>query len=536
MKFKSLVALGLTLFTSFSSPQLLAESSHSLPLQKYLKKPQLVVVVVIDQFRADYLTRFEKRFLKHQGGTQGGFNFLMNDSAYYPYGEYDVAQSMTCPGHAMILTGSHPHSTGIPLNEWYDRKTDKMVYCTDDLTLGEPSPNYLKTTTVGDELKNSGRKSKNFSVALKDRSAIMLGGHRADLAIWMDYKTFTWRSSKYYTETLPTWLKEHNKELEKNAGHEMVWKSTAPTTGLSENAEGPFEKKFIALSKQGLALNYGIQVTLDVAAAAMKKEKLGKTPGSPDMLTISLSSHDMLGHGFGPNSRELEELTVYEDRALAKFFSQVKEHMGSYQDVVFVLTADHGIPPTVDYLKKNKIDGGKIDYLEVYKTVYRGLDEKFGTPKKGEWFKASRFLNFYLNDEIIREKKLTSAEVQEEIKKILASNKSIAYIVTQSDIEHGKLPPGEWGEAVKRQNIPTKSGDIFLFPRPFYVEKDDNLITHMSGYSYDKTVPIIIKGAMVKSGVYASKGKVIDIAPTLSFILGIIPPATNEGRVLSEIF
>ncbi len=508
------------------------------PLKKYLQKPKLIVVIVIDQFRADYLSRFESRFLPAQDKTKkipGGFKFLMENGAYYPLAEYDVLQSMTCPGHAMIMTGSHPNMNGIPVNEWYDRKTQKMQYCAEDPQF-EYSPHNLQTTTFTDELKNTGAKSKVITLALKDRSAIMLGGHRADLALWMDYKTFIWRTSPFYTKELPNWTKTLNAKIKSLGNAEMTWTSTAKTTGLSEGTSAVFEKKYQPFSKNGLSQNFGIEVALDAAESALFGENMGHGPAT-DVLAISLSNHDMLGHGNGPNSREMEELTVFEDQKLSKFFSSIQRHMGgSLKDVVIVLTADHGIPPTVEYSTNAKIDSGKLDYLLLYKAINERLDKKFGAPKNKEWIAASRYFHFYINQATLEEKSLTSKQVEDEVKTVLEEQKGVFYVATKSDLKAGLFPPGALGEQLKRQYIADKSGDLILLPRPFYMEKDDNLVTHMTGFSYDKTVPLILFGAAFKPGVYAEPARVIDLAPTLSFMMGIVPPATSEGRVLHEIF
>ena len=515
-----------------------ANSAASQPLKKYLQKPKLIVVVVIDQFRADYLSRFESRFAPAQDKakkTLGGFKFLMENGAYYPLAEYDVLQSMTCPGHAMIMTGSHPNMNGIPVNEWYDRKAQKMQYCAEDPQF-EYSPHNLKTTTFTDELKNTGAKSKVITLALKDRSAIMLGGHRADLALWMDYKSFAWRTSTYYAKDLPNWTKILNAKVKAIGNAEMTWTSSVKPTGLSEDSPAIFEKKYLPFSKNGLSQNFGIEVALDAAESAVFGENLGHGSAT-DVLAISLSNHDMLGHGFGPNSRELEELTVFEDQKLSHFFTILQRHMGgSLKDVAIILTADHGIPPTIEYSTKAKIDSGKLDYLELYKAINQRLDKKFGTPKNKEWIAASRYFHFYLNPATLDEKSLSSKQVEDEVKAALEEQHGVFYVATKSDLKAGIYPPGALGDQLKKQYIADKSGDLILLPRPFYMEKDDNLVTHMTGFSYDKTVPLILFGSAFKSGVYAEPAKVIDLAPTLSFLMGIVPPATSEGRVLSEIF
>lgn len=486
-------------------------TARAMPYQKYTSKPKLVVVLVIDQFRSDYLTRFHKKFIQPGlKGEVGGFKYLMQEGAYFPAAEYDVLQSMTCPGHAMIMTGSHPVMMGIPLNEWYDRESRKVVKCTQDSVNGD-SPQRLRSTTVGDELKNSGSISKVFSIALKARSAIMLGGHRADLALW--FSKHEWTTSPYYTKKIPEWLANLNIQQKK---------SQKIPTGNSEDAE------------KSLANVPGIQITFEAAIAALEKEKLGLHPAT-DILAVSLSSHDMSGHALGPNAQEMEELTLGEDKEISKFLTKIKKHMGSLKDVVIVLTADHGIPPTVEFAQAGGIDAGKLDNKEIYKKAYESLDKKFGKPKS-EWFSASKSLHYYLNPEALKDRGISSEAAQVEVKSALKGFKGIYDIATATEIEKGQVPTGFIGQQLLRQYVPELSGDLILIPRPFYFQKDDNAVTHMTGYTYDRSVPLIITGGQVKKGVYASPAKVLDLAPTLSFMLGVLAPATSSGRILSEIF
>lgn len=492
-------------------------SSATLSLEQFQSRPKLVVLLVIDQFRADYLTRFENKFLPAENkNSLGGFRFLMKKGAYFPFAEYDVSQSMTCPGHAMISTGSYPYQNGIPLNEYYDRNEKRMVYCAED-KVDEYSPRNLKTSTFSDEIKNAGIPSKVIGIALKDRSAIMLVGHRADLALWMDYKSLQWRSSTYYTKILPPWVSESNSALKNNKNEEQTW----------------LGHKFNPKSKLGFSLEYGVDVSFSLAEQAVSGENLGRNKGT-DILALSLSSHDMLGHTYGPNSPELEALTIFEDKRLAKFLNFLNKHLGSLKNVNIILTADHGIAPTVEYATQAKIQAGKLDYLVLYKKAYDRLDKKFGKAK-AEWFVASKYLQFYLNEDLLKEKKLNKVDVENEVKQAFQGTPGISAIFLSTDLEKGFFPPGEIGSQLRRQYFADKSGDIIIRPFPFFMEKDDNVVTHMTSYTYDRTVPLIFFGSKFKAGVYTQSAKVIDLAPTLSFSLGVLPPATNEGKVL-QIF
>lgn len=498
------------IWLSFVASQL----TYATTLSEFSKRPKLVVMIVIDQFRADYLTRFQNQFLPAEKNQKlGGFKFLMDKSAYFPFAQYDVFQNMTCPGHAMISTGSRPYLNGIALNDYYDRQENKIVYCVDD-DKDDVSPRRLNSTTFGDEIKNAGVKSKIFSLALKDRSAVMLGGHRADLALWMDYKNFQWRTSSFYAQDLPAWLKIFNQKI-----------------GAMKNDEVIFQDKKVKLfSRQGLSIQYGIDQSFLLAEEIIKNEKLGQT-SNLDVLALSLSTHDMLGHFLGPNASELEKLTLYEDQRLSQFLNTLKKQLGSLKDVEIVLTADHGVAPTVDYAQKAKFSSDKLDYLQLYKKINERLDEKFGSVKKS-WIAASKTFHFYFDQSLLKEKKLNSSEVEIEAKKALEGLAGVHMVLLRSDLLKGVFPPGELGEQVKRQFAPGISGDFIIVPKTFFMEKDDNTTTHMTGYSYDRTVPVIFFGAKFKPGVYSTPAKVIDIAPTLNFSLGVLPPASSEGQVL----
>lgn len=494
----------------------------SMPLKSFLQRPKLVVVIVIDQFRADYLTRMNSRFQKPgTNGQVGGFLYLMNQGAYFPFAEYDVFQSMTCPGHAMILTGSTPDLTGIPINEWFDRKTQKMHYCAED-DQGNISPKNMKTSTVGDELKNAGVPAKVIGIALKDRSAVMLTGHRADLALWYDTKEKQWTTSSYYRAELPAWTQGLNKKLSAEMEKPYVWKTAR------------FEYTTLKGTKQSMIYPYGTEMAFAAAEAALKNEKMGKNAGT-DILALSLSNHDYMGHWLGPNSPEIEELTVAEDLALSRFLTEVKKHMGGFQDVVIALTADHGVAPLVEDMQAAKVESGKIDYLALYKNLNERLDKKYGMPSNKQWVVASKSFHFYLDQETLKEKKLSSEEVEEEVRALFLSTPGVMTVFTRTDAIKGRWPVGMIGDQLKKQYIADMSGDIILIPRPFYIEKDENQATHITGFSYDKQVPLLLMGAKIKAGVYTQPAKVIDLAPTLSFILGTVAPATSQGHVL-QIF
>lgn len=563
MKMKNLaivVAAFLSSLQAYAAPQ-------SNPSEKS-KAPKLILMLVIDQFRADYLLRFESRFLPARGASGvkrkwGGYRTLMNGGAYYPYAQYDILQSMTCPGHATVLTGAYPYQAGIPSNEWFNTATQKYTYCAEDpassivgAKVDDPhlgtSPKNLLASTVGDELKNAGYPSKVVTLSLKDRAAIMMGGQRPDLAVWLEPKSFQWVSSKFYLPggELPAWVRGLNEELKAAKGNALAWRPDGPGTGFSakdskalidaKNAGKyggtafPHETKMG--SKESLAFPFGLEITEKAAEAAIDWMKLGQGE-STDLFAVSFSTHDYLGHVFGPNSREMEEMTIAEDQILAKFLNHLERKIpGGLANVTIVLTGDHGITPNPDWLADHQVKSGRIDETLLAKQINDRLQEKFGKLKDAQSFVSyCHDFNIFLNHAGITEKKLVMAEVEAEAKAVVMQTEGIAHVLTSSEYAAKKLPPGMFDRQSVHTYYPGRSGDLVVIPKPYFIPAESDTVIHVTGYAYDRTVPLIFYGYGIKPGKYANRADVIDIAPTLSYLAKVLPPNMSEGRVLSEI-
>lgn len=481
------------------------------------RRPRLILVLVIDQFRADYLTRFEDKFIAPRSGSRlGGFRYLMSEGAYFPFGEYDILQCMTGPGHATILTGSFPYLAGIPANDWFGREKGDRMYCVEDPLFptvgGSPpphpgtSPRNLLSTTVGDELKNAGLSGRVVSISLKDRAAILLGGHRADLALWYTPNPGNWVSSKFYLPdgALPPWVVALNQELKSDVKCDVV----------------------------SLC---GLKITKDAAVKAIETLQLGSGKAT-DLLAVSFSSHDYLGHRVGPNSPEMEKMTLEEDRLLSDLLNTIEEKIpGGMKNVVTVLTADHGIPPDPDWLKKERMDAGRINIDDWVKRIEAVLVRKHGGPPKGTaWVPYAVDLNFFLNEELIRKRHLNLSRIEEEVKEVLRGAGEFAHTFSSSDYAARKLPPGMIERQILHTYFPGRSGNVVAIPRPFFMEGKAG-VNHLTGYSYDRQVPIVFAGFGIKPGIHSEHAGVVDIAPTLSFLAGVLAPSLSEGRVLSEI-
>ncbi|MBC7659292.1 MAG: alkaline phosphatase family protein [Chitinophagaceae bacterium] len=530
-----------------------------------IKKPKLVLVLVIDQFRADLIRRFEPRFLPAVSGGKklGGFRYLLEKGAYFPFAEYGLIQNMTCPGHATILSGAYAYQNGIAINDWTDGKTGKSIYCVQDDK--EPlvgpglkgdrsgiSPRNFHGSTFGDELKNSGYASKVVTIALKDRAAVLLGGYRNDLALWYDIGTHSWITSHYYRPdgTLPAWVTDLNETIAKDVAKDKTLTWTLSEGGgersLADNALMSKRKSLASMGQDfphhadkdtvnALMFPYSTELTANAAIAALESMKLG-TGKDPDVLAVSFSNHDFASHNFGPNSREVEELTVVEDREIGRLFTEVEQKIGM-ENVIVVLTADHGSPPNPDWLKSQKVDAGRVDEEKLQLMAETYLSATFGKPIRGSWIYATGDFNFYFNYNTLNDKKLELDKVAQSLtqyfRKSIPTLEGIADAYCGADVRNNTLPPSLFQKLIRQTYIPGRSGDVVLIPKPYYIVPGATT-THLSAYAYDRTVPLLIAGPQIKQGVYATKVEVIDIAPTLSFFTGTLPPSGSEGRILSE--
>lgn len=467
--------------------------------------PKLVVYLVYDQLRADLLNVNKSRFLPAKGSKLGGFRYLMESGSYFPFAEYDVFSSMTCPGHAIISSGSWPIHTGISMNGWYSRSKGKKEYCVEDAEHGV-SPRRLKTTTISDEFKGSDSKSKVYGVALKDRSAVMLAGYKADGAYWFDEDKWQWVSSTYYPQNQPKWLGDHNKKLSPNKPQENL-----------------------------IDREWGVQRTTDLAEEVIAKEKLGKGDGT-DFLFVSFSSHDMLGHQYGPNSPEIKKLIVDEDADLSRFINTLSKQFNLEKDVWFVLTADHGIPPSVEYSTNTKISAAYIDEIQMVDKIYKQLNSFYKVSAKQDWFKVVQIMHYSVNQEILDKKKIDRGSFLRKVREIMLELDVAEEIVIPELYSQDLLMSPRLKRQLENSYVKDQWGDIVLMPKPYSIPSSkSNKVNHVSGYSYDKMVPLVIVGAPFKKQTFYSKAYIVDIHPTIAAMLGIIPGPKVDGRILHEI-
>lgn len=541
--------VGLSLLVSTAIPAAPATGPARLGVGYLKTRPKLLVALVIDQFRADYLTRFHDCFRPPRDAkkkTWGGFRYLTDLGAWYPNGQYGILQNMTGPGHATILSGSFPASNGIALNDWQDRATGKMVYCAEDAAFGwigggggdhaGGSPKNFIGSTVGDELKAVSRSSRVVSLALKDRAAIFMGGHGADAALWMDPGRFQWTSTKYYFPDgeLPAWVRDANTDLAKRREQVITQFDFLPKLAtLAPGAEGLVPQGLRWGDKAAAATPAGLEITEELAERAVDAMKLGAGK-APDVLAVSLSSHDYAGHALGPEHPALEAMTVAEDQTLSRFFNFLEKRVpGGMKNVLVVLTADHGVAPTPEAAKARKLPAGRVDEDALKKRLETRLADRFGDVKHG-WVSRVSEMNVFLDAKAIADRKVERAAVEEEARREVAATPGVATAFTGTDYAARRLPAGLTGKQALNTYFPGRSGDVVGILAPFFIS-GDIAANHQTGYSYDRTVPIVFAGPHVVSGVFAQEAQTVDIAPTIAFLLGTVAPSNSEGRVLSEM-
>ena len=499
--------------------------------------PRLVVVISVDQMRNDYLERFDAYF------GDGGFQRLKRQGIRFSNAKYHYVPTYTGPGHACISTGTFPMYNGIVANDWYERATGKSVYCVEDTsvrtigsntTAGMMSPRNLWTSTLGDELKMAYPEAKNTAVAIKDRSAILMSGHHSDGVYWLDPANGHFISSSFYVDALPQWVHAFNQSPKKEFGLNQAWELDKKLQGLKhldmQEEELPLPAEVDPVfphnnSATSSELGYqrlkylpaGNALTIDFVLEMLQQEQLG-LDDTPDLLNISFSQPDILGHQFGIRSLEIADTYIKLDRELAKLFGYLDQHIGAEHWVV-VLTADHGAAENPLRARANRIPGGVIE---------EGIKEKLiqGVPEAAPFIEDVLNLNVYLKEgcPVDLKRKLRSA--MRAIPGILDVYE-FDQLYSMLSLNHG---PGMVAKGVHH----SRSGDLIGIPKPGYMEglRLGKGSTHGSPFEYDAHVPLLIYGSMFKPHIHVQEVGVEDIAPTLSQLLGIPAPNGSAGSIL----
>jgi predicted AlkP superfamily pyrophosphatase or phosphodiesterase len=507
------------------------------------RRPKLVVIIVIDQFRYDYLVRFRPEFVAR------GFKLLLDGGANFVNCRYNYASTVTGPGHATLLTGAYPAAHGIIENEWFDPSTRHAVYCVADpntrlvtdstgptRTAGF-SPWRLIGTTLGDELRAATNfQSKVISISLKDRAAILMGGHDATAAYWYDFGSGRFVTSTYYESALPTWVDEFNKQVPAKGYCGDDWHALPETPGVTGKTFNQFraqhnepcpDKRFLDWLSETPFMN---EIELAFARAAIKNEHLGQG-AETDMLTISLSVNDSIGHAHGPYSPEVADTTLRTDRDLARLFADLDKTVG-LDNVWIALSADHGVAPTPAFIEKHHLGPGKAPSGVIRKAVEEALTKTFGL---GPWIEGRDEFYLYLNKETLKKRGVSESQAEEVAAQAAATVPDVAAAFTRTELFTGRVPRSPLAPTVSNSFNAERSGDVFVVLKPYAVPvANANETTHGSPWSYDAQVPLVIWGSAFKPGVYSHPCQPVDLTPTLAAQLGLTQTSSVQGRPLVE--
>jgi Type I phosphodiesterase / nucleotide pyrophosphatase len=483
------------------------------------KRPKLVVAIVIDQFRYDYLTRFRGEF-------HAGFDRLLTKGAVFTNANYIHFPTVTAVGHSTFLTGATPSVSGIVGNDWYDREEHKHVTSVSDSrtkllggTGDGSSPERLLVSTVGDELKlsDAGR-SRVVGISMKDRAAILPAGHAANGAYWFDVKSGNFVSSTYYMQDLPGWVKEFNSMRPADKFRGVTWlQHTLPQDAV---------KLYSALE----ASPYANELLEAFAEQALAAEQLGNHDVT-DVFTVSFSANDYVGHQYGTYSPEEHETTVQTDRILEKLFQAIDRQVG-LENVVVVLTGDHGVSPSAAEVAAAHMPGGHMPGDTIKKAVQAALTTKYGD---GEWVLGSWDLSIYLNQDLMAQKNLDPAEVDRAAAAAAMGVPHIFRAYTREQLAAGAVSGDQVSRRMENGFNVRRSPDLQFVPDPYWIVASA-VTSHGTPFDYDSHVPVIFMGAGIKAGEYDQSIAVNDIAPTLATILGVETPSGSVGRVLTEIW
>jgi hypothetical protein len=506
----------------------------------YNGHPKLVVVIVIDQFRGDYLERYHDQF------GDAGFRFLLDHGAYFPNCNYNYANTRTAPGHSTLFTGAYSNGHGIVANEWWDQKKKKMVTSVEDddtklvgiagdgadgKKIGA-SPHNLMADTIGDELKLATQgKSRVFGVSLKDRAAVLPAGFAGDAAYWIDPKSGAWVTSTYYRDDLPKWVQDFNSsrppkywDREWKDAQGTVLRSTAHRKGKDGSEAGFYE----VIGSTTLGNEY----EFEFAKELMVYENLGRGPAT-DLLSISLSPNDILGHQVGPDSPQMQQMALDLDHELAEFINFLGHQIG-LANVWIALSADHGVSSLPDAVKKLRIPAANLDAKKLEAQLNAALAARFSPAHSATGPANYVKLDYpmaWLNQEAFPthvHEHDAEAAVGEAMKQA-----GLRDYYTKSQLAEGEAPDTPLGRKYLNSYSPEGSWYVMGVP-DIYTVGSSKGTDHASPYNYDTHVPLAFYGLPFQAGTYRASVEPVDLAATLASLLGINAPTHAVGRVLTE--
>ncbi|MVN20100.1 alkaline phosphatase PafA [Mucilaginibacter arboris] len=536
-------------------PALLGNASFAqkktAPAVTALPRPKLMVGIVVDQMRWDYLYRYYDRY------QTGGFKRMLNEGFTCENTNIDYIPTVTAAGHTCIYTGSVPSIHGIAGNDFIIQATGKSVYCTEDSTVktvgsasdaGQMSPRNLLASTVTDELRLATNfRSKVIGIALKDRGGILPAGHAANAAYWFDDASGNWITSTYYMSGLPLWVKNFNEQKLAQKYLKQDWNTLYPIQtyvqseadnnkheGAFSGSETPtFPVKTAAMLAKGVGIirstPYGNSLTLDLAKAAVENEQLGKNTVT-DFLAVSLSSTDYIGHQFGPNSVEIEDTYLRLDRDLANFFTYLDGKVGKGNYTVF-LTADHGASHNPNFLIDHQIPAG-LWGASTLKDLNQMLENKYKAKKL-----VINLGNYQvnLNNVLIQNNKLNLNEIKADCIAFLQQQKGVAYAIDMEKVQQASIP-NELRDRIINGYNHDRSGAIQIILQPgWYSGHGATGTTHGTWNPYDAHIPLVFMGWGIQHGHLNRETHMTDISATVAALLHIQAPNGCIGQPISEV-
>ncbi|MCO4291616.1 alkaline phosphatase family protein [Solitalea sp. MAHUQ-68] len=507
------------------------KSSNATP-----EKPKLVVGIVVDQMRYDYLYRYINKY------SEGGFKRLMKEGFNCKNNHYSYVPTYTGPGHASVYTGSVPSINGIAGNDWYDRYSKKSVYCAEDTSVvtvgsnskaGLMSPKNLLVTTITDQLRLSNNfGSRVIGVSQKDRGSILPAGHTANASYWFDSSSGNWITSSFYMNELPKWVQIINEKRPADEFLKQSWTTLLPIEQYSESTsdDQPFERALPGEEKPVFphkAANYevlrttpwGNAITKNFAIEILKNEQLGKGKFT-DFLAVSFSSTDYVGHSFGPNSIEAEDTYLRLDKDIAELLSYLDSYLGKENVLVF-LTADHGVANVAAYNTSVKIPAGLTDDRKAIKALGTFLNEKLGD---GKWIEYAINDQLYLNTNLLKEKNVAYETVFSLTKEFLMQLDGVANVIDIHNLSDALVT--DYQLTMIRNGMNAKrSGDIYVLERPNWMSGSKiQGTTHGSIYNNDTHVPLLWYGWSILPKSTIQRTQIVDISATLAALLEIQEP------------
>tara|TARA_R110000868_G_scaffold291002_4_gene551329 strand:+ start:3551 stop:5254 length:1704 start_codon:yes stop_codon:yes gene_type:complete len=515
--------------------------------------PKLVVGIVVDQMRYDYLTRFWDQY------GDGGFKRMVNEGFNCKNNHFNYAPTVTGAGHASVYTGTTPSVHGIIANDWYDKYANESVYCAGDKSYnsvgttsdaGKMSPHRIQTTTITDQVRlHTQMRGKVIAVAIKDRGAVLPGGHSANAAYWFDGgDAGNWISSSYYMNELPKWVSEFNSQKSVNQ-YKKPWTTLKDINTYKEsgsdnnNYEGIFEGQGTATFPYDLvslwdkngkysllkSTPYGNSLTTDFALEAVDKEMLG-ADNDTDFLAISFSSTDYVGHNWGVNSKEVEDTYLRLDQDLKRLFDSLDKKVGAGEYTVF-LTADHAAIDVPAFLRDNKLPGGLVDSKNMENRLTEFLKYTYGTT---DIVKNSSNNQLFLDYKVVKNLDLDIDEVEEELALELIQYDGVYKVFTANQLWQNQYTSGI-PYIVQNGYNQKRSGDVLMVFDPGSGSYGKTGSTHGSPWNYDTHAPLLFFGKGIKKGSTVSRTEIPDIAPTIAALLGMNAPSGTTGEPIVEV-